>query len=241
MLKFAHFFIRISIFITLWLPLSSHAATLQVYPVNIDFSENEKAKAVYVSNAGKSAINAQIRVFLWQQDLGENKLIETKEIIVSPPLTDIPPGQQQMIRIILPNQKTTNAELSYRLIIDELPSSDETQNGGAINFLLRYSLPIFINTPSTPVDNAKIHVWIDKSTTPALLKVSNENNQHIKLSDVSITNQGKKVVVSKGLLGYVLANNQMQWPLPAHLSSGQNIEVTLNEHNEPQTFSISTR
>lgn len=102
-------------------------------------------------------------------------------------------------------------------------------------------MPIFINTPSTPVDNAKIHVWIDKSTTPALLKVSNENNQHIKLSDVSITNQGKKVVVSKGLLGYVLANNQMEWPLPAHLSSGQNIEVTLNEHTEPQTFSISAR
>lgn len=241
MLKFAHFFIRISIFMTLWLPLLSHAATLQVYPVNIDFSENEKAKAVYVSNAGESAINAQIRVFLWQQGAGENKLIETKEIIVSPPLTGIPPGQQQMIRIILPNQITTNAELSYRLIIDELPGSDEVQNGGAINFLLRYSLPIFINTPSTPVDNAKIHVWIDKSTTPALLKVSNENNQHIKLSDVSITNQGKKVLVSKGLLGYVLANNQMQWPLPAHLSSGQNIEVTLNEHTEPQTFSISTR
>ncbi|QZY66563.1 molecular chaperone (plasmid) [Providencia rettgeri] len=241
MFKLVCFLIRTTTFIFLGSAFSSHSATLQVYPVNIDFSENEKTKAVYVSNAGKSAINAQIRVFLWQQDSGENKLIETREIIVSPPLTDIPPGQQQMIRIILPNQKTTNAELSYRLIIDELPGSDEAQNGGAINFLLRYSLPIFIYTPSTPVDNAKIHVWIDKSATPALLKVSNENNQHIKLSDVSIINQGKKVVVSKGLLGYVLANNQMQWPLPAHLSSGKNLEVTLNEHNEPETFSISTR
>lgn len=241
MFKLVYFIIRTTAFIFFGTAFSSHSATLQVYPVNIDFSENEKAKAVYLSNAGKSAINAQIRVFLWQQDSGENKLIETKEIIVSPPLTDIPPGQQQMIRIILPNQKTTSAELSYRLIIDELPGSDEAQNGGAINFLLRYSLPIFINTPSTPIDNTRIHVWIDKSTTPALLKINNGNNQHIKLSDVSIINQGKKVVVSKGLLGYVLANNKMQWPLPDHLSSGQNIEVTLNEHTEPQTLFISPR
>ncbi|EKT60701.1 molecular chaperone [Providencia burhodogranariea] len=241
MLKSIYILLKILFFITLSIPFSNYAATLQVYPVNIDFLAGEKAKAIYVSNAGDHAINAQIRVFLWQQENGENKLIETNNIIVSPPLTDIPPGQQQLIRIIQPNQKIADTEQSYRLIIDELPGSDEVKNAGAVNFLLRYSLPVFINTPSSIIDNTKINIWIDSSVTPALLKVRNDNNKHIKLSDVSIVSQGKIVVINKGLLGYVLANNQMQWPLPSHIVSGQTLKVTLNGHAEPQIFTILTR
>lgn len=241
MLKSVYILFKILLFITLSIPFSNYAATLQVYPVNIDFLAGEKAKAIYVSNAGDHAINAQIRVFLWQQENGENKLIETKNIIVSPPLTDIPSGQQQLIRIIQPNQKIADTEQSYRLIIDELPGSDGSKNGGAVNFLLRYSLPVFINSPSSAIDNAKIDVWIDNSVTPSLLKIRNNNNQHIKLSDVSIVSQGKTVVINKGLLGYVLANNQMQWPLASHISLGQNLKVTLNGHAEPQILTIRAR
>ncbi|WP_162271036.1 molecular chaperone [Morganella psychrotolerans] len=174
---------------------------------------------------------------------GNNKTIKIncqkqKNIIVSPPITDIPPGQQQLIRIIIPGLKTSGTEQSYRLVIDELPGNDAPKSDGAVNFLLRYSLPVFINTPEEPLDNHKIDVRINSRTQPATLQVSNNNAQHIKLSDIAIVSNGKEQIINKGLLGYVLANSQMQWPIPGNLSSGQTLKVTINEHSEPQNFVI---
>lgn len=230
--------LKISLTLALLISLSANAATLQVYPVNIDFSQEEKVKAVYVSNAGSTAINAQIRIFLWEQQNDKNKLSETKNIIVSPPITDIPSGQQQLIRIIIPGPKTAGTEQSYRLVIDELPGNDSPKSDGAVNFLLRYSLPVFISTPEEALDNHKIEVRINRHTQPATLQVRNSNTQHIKLSDVAIINNGKEQIINKGLLGYVLANSQMQWPIPGNLPSGQTLKVTINEHSEPQNFVI---
>lgn len=224
----------------LFITLSSVAATLQVYPVNIDFKKNEKVKAVYVSNAGNSAINAQIRVYQWEQKNNKNTLSETKNIITSPPITDIPPAQQQLIRIILSSINDNGKEQAYRLVIDELPGSEDPENDGAVKFLLRYSLPVFIHTPEEPIDYKKIDIHINNHTQPATLQVRNSNSQHIKLSDVAVIASGKEHIINKGLLGYVLAGSQMQWPVPGTPSSGQTLKVTINEHSEPQYLTIAS-
>lgn len=217
---------------------TASAATLQVYPVNIDFSQDEKVKAVYVSNTGDTPINAQIRVFRWQQQGNENTLSETKDIIASPPLTDIPPQQQQLIRVIIPGDVASEGEQAYRLIIDELPGNDNAENNSAVKFLLRYSLPVFIHTPDAPVDPRKTDVRIDNHVKPAMLFIRNNNKKHIKLSDVFIINNGKEQIINKGLMGYVLADSQMQWPLPDNISAGQTLKVTINEQPEPHSLTV---
>ena len=43
------------------------AATLQVAPVTLDLQSDQRAAAVYLTNRGKAAIHAQIRVYEWTQ------------------------------------------------------------------------------------------------------------------------------------------------------------------------------
>ena len=43
------------------------AATLQVAPVTLDLQSDQRAAAVYLTNSGKAAIHAQIRVYEWTQ------------------------------------------------------------------------------------------------------------------------------------------------------------------------------
>ncbi len=95
--------------------LPSAAATLQVYPVNIGFCAGETAQAVYVKNTGSAAIGAQIRAYAWHQQNNKEVLSDTGDLLVSPPMTNIPAGRQQLIRVILPARSAavTNAPTDW--------------------------------------------------------------------------------------------------------------------------------
>jgi len=71
------------------------AATLQVAPVTLDLQSNQRAAAVYLTNSGKAAIHAQIRVYEWTQKNGKDVLVATGEVVSSPAMTSglrRPPG-----------------------------------------------------------------------------------------------------------------------------------------------------
>ena len=77
------------------------AATLQVAPVTLDLQSGQSASAVYLTNSGKAAIHAQIRVYEWTQQNGKDVLTATDEVVSSPAMTSLAPGQQQLVRIIV--------------------------------------------------------------------------------------------------------------------------------------------
>ena len=77
------------------------AATLQVAPVTLDLQSDQRAAAVYLTNSGKAAIHAQIRVYEWTQKNGKDVLVATGEVVSSPAMTSLAPGQQQLVRIIV--------------------------------------------------------------------------------------------------------------------------------------------
>lgn len=241
MFRYCRFFIQFILIFPLVLVFNAYSASLQVSPVNIDFKAGEKAKAVYASNVGNSPINAQIRIYAWQQQAGKEVLVETKDIIVTPPLTAISAGEQQLIRVILPTAPQNSTEQSYRLILDELPGNKTANSENAVRFLLRYSLPVFVNTPKTTLDINKIEVWVDTRSKPAKLWIANNNDQHIKLSDVVIINNNVKYKVSNGLLGYVLQNNRMSWALNQGITSGQTLNMVINEDTKVHTFTVNSR
>lgn len=99
------------------------AATLQVAPVTLDLQSDQRAAAVYLTNSGKAAINAQIRVYEWTQKNGKDVLVSTGEVVTSPAMTSLAPGQQQLVRIIVMQPGIRAQEQSYRLVIDELPDA----------------------------------------------------------------------------------------------------------------------
>ncbi|MEG4686298.1 molecular chaperone [Enterobacter cloacae] len=181
------------------------AATLQVAPVTLDLQNGQRATAVTLTNTGKAAIHAQIRVYEWTQKNGQDVLVATNEVVSSPAMTALAPGQQQLVRIIVMQPGIHTQEQSYRLVIDELPdATSRAANPNAVHFLLRYSIPVFIAGPqNTPVGHDALSC--EQADSPATIRCYNAGKSHIRLSHLeALTASGQVAGSVKGLAGYVL-------------------------------------
>ncbi|MDH1127443.1 molecular chaperone [Enterobacter sp. GD03975] len=210
------------------------AATLQVAPVTLDMQSGQRATAVYLTNSGKTAIHAQIRVYEWSQKNGKDVLEATEEVVSSPAMTSLAPGQQQLVRIIVMQPGAHEQEQSYRLIIDELPdAASRAANPSAVHFLLRYSIPVFIaGSQTTPVSQAVLSC--EQADIPATLRCYNAGNRHIRLSHLQVlTADGQVAAAVKGLAGYVLPGQTALVPLkqtPRHALSTLRAYINDDRH-----------
>lgn len=236
--------------LSLLLP-GAHAASLQVSPIALEFKADEPAQALWLSNSGKETLRAQVRVMQWTQNAEGDQLQASRNLVASPPMLLIQPGQKQLVRIIRPQVQTSDSEISYRLLIDELPAAPDKPASG-LQFLLSYSLPVFITpqglapasgrnlTRSLPAGlSAEAFVQDDK----VLLAVSNAGRQRLRLSQlVFVDKSGKTHTLEAGLLGYVLSGNRMQWPLslaPGIFRAGGVFKIRFNDDADSQELPLA--
>lgn len=190
----------------------AQAAGLSVAPISVQFAPNEAVQGLWLSNSDNRALRAQIRVFAWTQDNGEDRLEPSTALVVSPPMLSVAAGQRQFVRLVRPGGRDAPREQSYRLLIDELPEAGAARPG--LSFVMRYSVPVFIGTPAGAVAPPQ---W---SLTPATdgaprLQAHNHAARRLQLSELEIVGAQDQVLYRQaGLLGYVLAGSHRQWPLP---------------------------
>ncbi len=221
---------------------SCSAGNLQVAPIVLEFSENQQANALWLQNTADHPINAQIRIQQWSQATASDQLEPSQALRASPAIVQIPPGQRQLVRIVRPTPLPTapaQYEQAYRIWVDELPQISETQPAG-LQFLLRYSIPAFVlpngaqpreQIAKAPVDTSALQASWQLSADALILDVRNTGNQRVRLSELGWTaDNGTITPLQRGLLGYVLAGQRMQWklplatrlPLPGHLQARLN-------------------
>jgi fimbrial chaperone protein len=226
------------------------AADLQVSPISLEFSPREQARGIWLSNTGAKPLRAQVRVQQWTQTDNQDQLTPTRELSASPPAVDIPPGGKQLVRIIRQQPVAPAVEQSYRLIIDELQV--DTVDGSpppGLQFLLRYLVPVFVAVePASPADPRQsdisaLSASLQTASKPPQLVVKNTGRKHFKLAQLAYVDaDGRRTVVAPGLLGYVLAGQQMQWPLkvaPAQGAYGAGaFKAKFNADLEEQTLPL---
>lgn len=216
------------------------AASLQMYPVTVNFCKGASVAAVYVKNTGTESIGAQIRIYHWQQQGHKDVMTPSSELIVSPPITSIPAGKEQLVRVISQAPTGTGGpEKSYRLILDELPQNSGAHSSEQVHFLLRYSVPVFFSCPGQKTDLSAVHASIDSTGRGHRLVIRNSGTQHLKLSRVSIESDGKSYLVSKGLFGYVLPGSEMIWDLPNSVPAGTSFTATFSNNATSQTIPLT--
>jgi fimbrial chaperone protein len=191
---------------------SSRAATLQVEPVLVEVIAPGAVSTVTLRNDGDKPINAQIRVFRWVQLDGQEKLEPTDEVVASPPAATLAPQGNYVVRIVRLAKRPVSGEESYRLLIDQLPEPTQQKNG-TVNFLMRYSIPVFFGTTSktSPTVDWSVATSGDKVT----LTARNSGERRLRVSALSLRNaQGKTVSLGNGLAGYVLGRSNIHWRMP---------------------------
>lgn len=193
----------------------SYAVSLQVSPVSLNLTKNFPAAVLALKNFNEHLIHVQIRAFDWQQEKNNDQLTSTNNITVSPPLVEIAPGKEQIVRVIRITDKELVKEESYRLLVDELPNPYETANHNtkAVAFRIRYSIPVFAND-NNDISQTKLDSSLKKHNQKIILDVVNRSQSHAQLSQVSLAwPNGTTTLLSKGLLGYVLPGKMRSWPL----------------------------
>lgn len=206
---------------------AADAAGLQVSPTTLTLQARQSADGLWLSNTGDAMLNAQVRVFRWVQDNGEERFEPTQDLALSPPMLALAPGGRQLVRVIRLGAPPQAAETSYRVIVDELPLPGEVASRG-LQFVLRYSLPVFLAPAGETVPKPVLQARLLTQGDQPQLEVVNSGNQHAQLADLGfIDPAGQRHVLASGLLGYVLPGQRMRWPLsvPASLLQAGGLQL----------------
>ncbi|HUH39418.1 MAG TPA: fimbria/pilus periplasmic chaperone, partial [Castellaniella sp.] len=165
---------------------------------------DKKADEIWLRNTSDEIVHAQVRVYHWSQDQGEDVLTPEQSMVASPPMVQIEPGQQQLVRVVRIGPLATPAatERAYRLLIDELPIQRDIKRAG-LNFVFRYSVPVFV---AGTTDAKPLLDWaVQQKGQKAWLRVANTGTGHAQLANVEFMPVGgKTVMAANGLAGYVL-------------------------------------
>ncbi|MDB5974177.1 MAG: molecular chaperone [Nevskia sp.] len=218
------------------------AASLQVSPVMLLFQPGQPALGITLRNTGDAPLTGQVRVFAWSQDGKDDKLDPVQTLVASPPMVVIPPQGEQLVRVVRTSRQPADHEITYRLLIDELPPPQEASApagvSGGVNFRLRYSIPVFVPMAGAPAE-PKLSWALKQHDGAWFIGASNQGPTHAQLSMVKLTGaDGESFEVSSGLLGYALAGSGREWRLsekfPAKLAgAGLKVEAMVNTVVQP--------
>ncbi|MGZ3409002.1 MAG: fimbrial biogenesis chaperone [Xanthobacteraceae bacterium] len=196
----------------LMLPSAAKAASLQVVPVVVEITAPGATASLTLKNEGDRPLNGQVRVFRWTQVNGEDKLEPTNDVVASPPIVTIRGKSSNLVRIVRTSKAPVEAEETYRLLIDELPTP-VTDRPATVNIVLRYSIPVFFTVPSATAPKLK---WeLQKRNNKPVIVASNSGERYARISKLKVTD-GKGAVVNfgEGLAGYVLGQSAHDFAVP---------------------------
>lgn len=205
------------------------AATLQISPVSIELGPGEPGAAIILRNPGATPMFGQLRVYAWDQQEGEDVLTPTRELAASPPLLEVAPGSEQLVRIVRTGPKGVAKEAAYRILIDEIRNEQAAPRNG-VRILMRYSVPVFVDD-GLAASAKPLLIWsLDQKNGRWRLTAENRGARRARISQAWLRDaQGRRHPVAEGLLGYALAGRRHAWQLdiPANveLDAGATIDA----------------
>jgi fimbrial chaperone protein len=216
------------------------ASGLQVSPIGLRLTSTAQADALWLTNTGSDPVHAQVRVFRWSQAAGKDVLEPSRDLVVSPPMVTIAPGDRQMVRVIRQVPAPAGNESSYRVIVDELPIGADDRPG--LKFVLRYSVPVFLAPAGDPTANVALRASWEDSTEGPVLRVSNAGSGHAQIADlVWHGTKGQRTVLLAGLVGYALPGSTMSWHLPQGAEhAGGVVKARINGETSESTLVVDT-
>ena len=231
------------------------ATSVLIWPIDPVLEAGQKAGALWLENRGKEAANLQVRVFAWRQGNYEEQFQAQREIVGSPPVANIAPGQKQLIRLTRTGSSPAGQEQAYRIIIDEIPSAlpaDASSEApkAAIRLQMRYSVPLSVygeglwGKPDPTGGRNEAGVGKPQlSWRPVtvqgrpFVELRNTGPVHARLTDVVVQQGARERPLAEGLLGYILPGASMRWPSPGAASASTVLKGRINGQDTAQPIS----
>lgn len=173
-------------------------------PVRIFMSPRDRAIAITITNDGDDELVMQADVFVWNQKPGgEDDLVLSEDLILSPPILKLAPRARQVVRLAMVSVPRAERQLTYRMIVREVPEArPPAEKEVKLQVALAFSLPVFITPPGA---KGKLECGGEKSS-PDTLKVtcSNGGNAYTFPREFNVSTSAGKRVASRDSGAYVL-------------------------------------
>jgi fimbrial chaperone protein len=206
---------RLALAAGLALAFAASAATaagqLQAGPTLLEIQPGGTSARLRLSNSGDVPVSAQVRVYAWTQEGGADRLQETDAVVASPPIAEVSPDGEHLVRVVLTGAAPADArDRTYRVVVDELPGAPETAASG-VQVRMRYVVPLFVRAAGASAPALSCRLF----AAGARLACRNAGGQPAQLGATTLRSGASSLELSAGLYGYVLPGGERAWELPA--------------------------
>jgi fimbrial chaperone protein len=128
--------------------LPALAASFSVTPVRIYMRPQDRAVAVTITNESEAPVVLQADIYNWtQKPDGTDELALSEDLILSPPIIKLGPKARQVVRLARLTPPDAGRQLTYRLIMREIPEATAPKDNIQVTIALALSMPVFITPP----------------------------------------------------------------------------------------------
>jgi fimbrial chaperone protein len=183
------------------------SVAFQVRPVRVELGARQPSAQLVVSNPTERPVLIQAQVWSWSQEAGQERLDPAADLIVNPPIFELAPGAQQVVRVGLRQGLPPGQEQTWRLWLSQVATPGAAGEPG-VQMLLRVSLPVFGAGEGLAGPQPR---W-QRQDRGATLVLANEGARHVHVRELRLQTEGEPARA----LGpcYALAGGVCRWTLP---------------------------
>jgi fimbrial chaperone protein len=213
------------------------AGVFSVTPVRIYMTPKDRAIAVTITNEADEPVALQADIYEWKQSAdGADELVPSEDLILAPPITKLAAKAKQVVRLARLMPPDASRQLTYRLILRELPEANLSK-GITVPVALALSMPVFITPPA-----AKPRVACDarrEEGGAVFVYCANTGNAYTQVREV-IANQNAQTVARFQGGAYVLPGARRRIALSAEkpIATGPLQLLVMYDDGSSQTFDL---
>jgi fimbrial chaperone protein len=210
------------------------AGNFSVAPVRIELSKGQPTAVMTVHNNDNAPLLVQASALSWSQPGGEELNEPTRELLATPPIFTLAPNSDQIVRVALRREPDSARELTYRLLLAEVPQPASKEFTG-LRVALRLSLPVFVQPQARTAPDVK---WAATRTGTNALRVSatNSGTQHLQITDFELQFQGTAETARAAVTRYVLPGSTVSWVLTTPQGASLSTTVLLHGFSDNGEF-----
>jgi fimbrial chaperone protein len=225
-------------------PAQAVAGTFSISPLRAELSAQNPTAALTIRNQESAPAVVQAEVLLWSQQAGEDRLAPTRDVLVSPAVFTLPGNGSQLVRVALRRPADAQLELSYRLLLTEVPQQANPSVTG-LNVALRLSLPIFV-APTGTAEARLLWSATHHSDGVIALTARNAGSAHARVLGFGVAPaDGSAPAIPQDVTAYILPGQARTWTLDKKdneaTSSTEWHRLRVKGSTEAGDFEVETR
>ena len=228
-------------FLAATVPNAAQAGVFSVSPVRIYIAPKDRAVALTINNEGDEELVMQADVYVWKQKPnGEDDLTLTEDLILAPPIMKVAPRSRQVLRLAMLRPRPDSEQLTYRLIVREVPEAKPADKQLQLQLALAFSLPVFITPPGA---KRQLACTLARTAVDSVRAVcENTGNAYAQPREFVLTNSAGDKLASRDSGGYILPTIKRNFDIKrsdGRIPAGKaKLAVTLDD-GSTQSFDVT--